>query len=37
MLREQTKTIECREKLLKVLEEQQSQAEVGLCFVGIKH
>uniref|UniRef100_A0A7C9EVU6 Exonuclease domain-containing protein n=1 Tax=Opuntia streptacantha TaxID=393608 RepID=A0A7C9EVU6_OPUST len=37
MLSEQTKTIECREKLLKVLEEQQSQAEVGLCFVGIKH
>lgn len=37
MLNGQTKAPECREKLLKVLEEQQSQAEVGLCFVGIKH
>lgn len=26
-----------REHLVKVLEELQAQAEVGLCFVGVKH
>ncbi|CAH9101695.1 unnamed protein product [Cuscuta europaea] len=33
----QTETAMCREKLVKVLEELQAQAEVGLCFVGVKH
>ncbi|PSS17492.1 Small RNA degrading nuclease [Actinidia chinensis var. chinensis] len=37
MLREQNDTELCREKLVKVLEELQAQAEVGLCFVGVKH
>ncbi|CAH2050717.1 unnamed protein product [Thlaspi arvense] len=37
MLTEQTETAMCREKLVKVLEEMQAQAEVGLCFVGVKH
>ncbi|XP_021760943.1 small RNA degrading nuclease 5-like [Chenopodium quinoa] len=37
MLTEESKTEVCREKLIKVLEELQAQAEVGLCFVGIKH
>ncbi|XP_073140966.1 small RNA degrading nuclease 5 isoform X2 [Henckelia pumila] len=34
---EQKETAVCREKIVKVLEELQAQAEVGLCFVGIKH
>lgn len=33
----ENKTGVCREKLIKVLEELQAQAEVALCFVGIKH
>lgn len=37
MLTEQMDTTLCREKLVKVLEDLQAQAEVGLCFVGIKH
>ncbi|KAF7126415.1 hypothetical protein RHSIM_Rhsim11G0077000 [Rhododendron simsii] len=37
MLTEQTDTTLCREKLVKVLEDLQAQAEVGLCFVGVKH
>ncbi|KAL6952796.1 Small RNA degrading nuclease 5 [Sarracenia purpurea var. burkii] len=37
MLMEQIDSAFCREKLVKVLEELQAQAEVGLCFVGIKH
>ncbi|KAF5955143.1 hypothetical protein HYC85_007999 [Camellia sinensis] len=37
MLTEQNETAMCREKLVKVLEELQAQAEVGLCFVGVKH
>lgn len=37
MLTEQVETIMCREKLVKVLEELQAQAEVGLCFVSVKH
>ncbi|KAG5525191.1 hypothetical protein RHGRI_031765 [Rhododendron griersonianum] len=37
MLMEQTDTTLCREKLVKVLEDLQAQAEVGLCFVGVKH
>ncbi|XP_010692621.2 small RNA degrading nuclease 5 isoform X2 [Beta vulgaris subsp. vulgaris] len=37
MLTAESKTEICREKLIKVLEELQAQAEVGLCFVGIKH
>ncbi|KAA8546501.1 hypothetical protein F0562_002760 [Nyssa sinensis] len=37
MLTEQIETPICREKLVKVLEELQAQAEVGLCFVGVKH
>ncbi|KAG9149887.1 hypothetical protein Leryth_020253 [Lithospermum erythrorhizon] len=36
MLSEQTETALSRDKLVKVLEELQAQAEVGLCFVGIK-
>ena len=36
-LSEQTETTLCRDKLVKVLEELQAQAEVGLCFVGVKH
>ncbi|CAK9145718.1 unnamed protein product [Ilex paraguariensis] len=37
MLTEEKETAICREKLVKVLEELQAQAEVGLCFVGVKH
>ncbi|KAG8378162.1 hypothetical protein BUALT_Bualt08G0109300 [Buddleja alternifolia] len=37
MLSEQKETALSREKIVKVLEELQAQAEVGLCFVGIKH
>ncbi|GER37688.1 exonuclease family protein [Striga asiatica] len=37
MLSEQRETAVSREKIVKVLEELQAQAEVGLCFVGIKH
>ncbi|KAL3504330.1 hypothetical protein ACH5RR_034171 [Cinchona calisaya] len=37
ILAEQTETALCRDKLVKVLEELQAQAEVGLCFVGVKH
>lgn len=37
MLREQIETTVSREKLVKVLEELQAQAEVALCFVGVKH
>lgn len=35
MLQEKETTV-CREKLVKVLEELQAQAEVALCFVGVK-
>ncbi|XWS23628.1 hypothetical protein CRYUN_Cryun28dG0031300 [Craigia yunnanensis] len=37
MLTEQSETVVPREKLVKVLEELQAQAEVALCFVGMKH
>ena len=37
MLSERDDTSICREKLVKVLEELQAQAEVALCFVGVKH
>lgn len=37
MLAERGETSICREKLVKVLEELQAQAEVALCFVGVKH
>lgn len=37
MLTEQMDITLCREKLVKVLEDLQAQAEVGLCFVGVKH
>lgn len=37
MLAEESETSFCREKLVKVLEELQAQAEVALCFVGMKH
>ncbi|GMI89540.1 hypothetical protein like AT5G25800 [Hibiscus trionum] len=37
MLTEQSETKIPREKLIKVLEELQAQAEVALCFVGMKH
>ncbi|KAL9173092.1 hypothetical protein ABFS82_03G091400 [Erythranthe guttata] len=37
ILSEQTETALSREKIVKVLEEMQAQAEIGLCFVGIKH
>ncbi|KAK9271020.1 hypothetical protein L1049_026608 [Liquidambar formosana] len=37
MLTEKMETTICREKLVKVLEELQAQAEVALCFVGVKH
>lgn len=38
MLREeQSESNVCREKIIKVLEELQAQAEVGLSFVGVKH
>lgn len=37
ILAEQNETELSRDKLVKVLEELQAQAEVGLCFVGVKH
>ncbi|XP_010270386.1 PREDICTED: small RNA degrading nuclease 5 isoform X2 [Nelumbo nucifera] len=37
MLVEQSESITCREKFVKVLEELQAQAEVALCFASIKH
>ncbi|KAM3730746.1 hypothetical protein ACB098_12G109600 [Castanea mollissima] len=37
MLAEKSETRLCREKLVKVLEELQAQAEVALCFVGVKN
>lgn len=37
ILSKQKETVHCREKMVKVLEELQAQAEVGLCFLGIKH
>ncbi|XP_057795585.1 small RNA degrading nuclease 5 isoform X2 [Salvia miltiorrhiza] len=37
ILSEQKETVHSREKMVKVLEELQAQAEVGLCFLGIKH
>ncbi|KAK3032423.1 hypothetical protein RJ639_037150 [Escallonia herrerae] len=36
MLMEQVESTISREQLVKVLEELQAQAEVGLCFVGVK-
>ncbi|KAL8141374.1 hypothetical protein V2J09_007395, partial [Rumex salicifolius] len=36
MLKEEKKTELCRDKLGKVLEELQAQAEVALCFIGVK-
>ncbi|KAL8167604.1 hypothetical protein V2J09_009103 [Rumex salicifolius] len=36
MLNEKSETTLCPEKLVKVLEELQARAEIGLCFVGIK-
>ncbi|KAK2659351.1 hypothetical protein Ddye_005884 [Dipteronia dyeriana] len=37
MLAEQSETLISREKIVKVLEELQAQAEVAMCFVGVKH
>ncbi|KAF5467820.1 hypothetical protein F2P56_012034, partial [Juglans regia] len=37
MLSDQSETNICREKMVKVLQEFQAQAEVALCFVGVKH
>ncbi|XP_042494860.1 small RNA degrading nuclease 5-like isoform X2 [Macadamia integrifolia] len=37
MITEKEETTICREKLVKVLEELQAQAEVALCFVTVKH
>ncbi|XP_057987105.1 small RNA degrading nuclease 5 isoform X2 [Hevea brasiliensis] len=37
LLREKKETPICREKIVKVLEELQAQAEVALCFVGVKN
>ncbi|XP_043719793.1 small RNA degrading nuclease 5-like isoform X2 [Telopea speciosissima] len=37
MISEQEETTICREKLVGVLEEVQAQAELALCFVGVKH
>ncbi|XP_051139896.1 small RNA degrading nuclease 5 [Andrographis paniculata] len=37
LLTEQTETSISREKIVEVLKELQAQAEVGLCFLGIKH
>ena len=37
MLAEQKETTLSREKIVKVLEELQAQAEVALCFVGVKN
>ncbi|XP_065880291.1 small RNA degrading nuclease 5 [Euphorbia lathyris] len=36
MLAENREDMICREKIVKVLEELQAQAEVALCFVGVK-
>ncbi|PON99713.1 Exonuclease/helicase-like [Trema orientale] len=37
MLAEDSETTMCRANIVKVLEELQAQAEVALCFVGVKH
>lgn len=37
MLNEETDTAVSRETVIKVLQELQARAEVGLCFVGVKH
>ncbi|KAF5725289.1 exonuclease family protein [Tripterygium wilfordii] len=37
MLTEQSEPVIGREKIVKVLQEVQAQAEVALCFVGMKH
>lgn len=37
MLREQSENSMSRKMIVKVLEELQAQAEVALCFVGVKH
>lgn len=37
MLNEQKEIPVCRDKLIKVLEELQAQAEVALCFVRVKN
>ncbi|KAB1203286.1 Small RNA degrading nuclease 5 [Morella rubra] len=37
MLADQSEANICRDKMLKVLEELHAQAEVALCFVGLKH
>ncbi|XP_056164723.1 small RNA degrading nuclease 5 isoform X2 [Syzygium oleosum] len=37
MLAEQSETTIDRDKIVKILEELQAQAEVALCFVGVKH
>ncbi|KDP43069.1 hypothetical protein JCGZ_25255 [Jatropha curcas] len=37
LLAEKKETTQCREKIVKVLEELQAQAEVALCFVGLKN
>ncbi|XP_042492746.1 small RNA degrading nuclease 5-like [Macadamia integrifolia] len=37
MITEQEETPICRDKLVRVLEELQAQAELALCFVGVKH
>ncbi|EEF42034.1 small RNA degrading nuclease 5 [Ricinus communis] len=37
LLTEKQETRICREKIVKVLEELQAQAEVALCFVGVKN
>ncbi|XP_055834514.1 small RNA degrading nuclease 5 [Solanum dulcamara] len=37
ILSEQTDASMSRENIVKLLEELQAQAEVGLCFVGVKH
>lgn len=37
MLTEKKETTICREKIVKLLEELQAQAEVALCFVGVKN
>ena len=37
MLKEQSETMICREKIVKMLEELHAQAEVALCFASIKH
>ncbi|MCD9639627.1 hypothetical protein HAX54_024275 [Datura stramonium] len=37
ILSEQTDASMSRENIVKLLEELQAQAEVGLCFIGVKH